>query len=883
MKRGGMKRALGALLALLLVLGAALYFFVARPLLRPSEVTAVAERALATDDLVLLGGVNVKQAVFLERWFFGRPPAAPGAPAPAPPAADRTLLDHLPAAGVDPRHDVDYALYALYPATGEAVRHALVLVGRFNPGALNVYLGRELRATPSGGPGSATSPATFEVTRTDPVTCRPDAAWLVTTTPEWILLADPASHALLLPRLADAPPAAGDKLAWWRGLARTDVAGVGIPGLDGLESGATQPFARRSAKSLATEADAFGRLYVGVGVKTVPPQGVLRVVIDAKDPARAAQRIAAWEKAVNESRARWAQQMPSVAALYDSLKVHVDGARSSIEFTVDRTLAANSQRVVNELLGAALGGLGVRMSGPTAAAGGERIDSDPVAFVPAVAPAALPPYDPGAQFAEDVDQIQGPFGLRFGEMRVSSEPGVGLELVVEGFAAEIPNLGGGGDRARLVVSSVKSASGQEVLRPEACGRERNDKPVAFTTWGAHRLRAAKTMRLIEGVDPGALQSLSGRVELRLPTRTEIVALPHPAAGAVAERYGATFTVTRLGEGSVAYQIAGARDRVLFFRALNAKGQPLASPSSFSSEFMFGEGISGQKDYAGAIDRLEVVFAAEEQSIDLPFTLTDLSLAPKSPGAGSPDRTAPFRPYGYQALSRDYPRPRGAADPLAPFELSLDRVQGFFGLKLDFTLRSPDVPNFQRAFAVGRLRLTRLLLADGTVVVPSEPDPAAQPGSLRSRWETSIRFTGGPKDGVLSTPVSVFTDAKAKPEDLKTVQGILTMQFPRTLETLAIEDLGVGREARLGELTVTVVARGRKSVTLQTSRDGDRVIYVRLIGADGQPVAFFTPNVVEAPGGVWRFELSPLGTPVRAEVVLARDLDRKAYPVTLAPR
>src|ERR1700720_394532 len=145
-----MKKVLAAVLAVLVVLGAAVYFFVARPLLRPSEVTAVAERAVATDDLVLLGGLNVKQAAFLERWLLGRPPATTGVAARAPGAAERTLLDHLRAAGVDARHDVDYALYALYPAAGETTRHAVVLIGRFNPGAVNASLTRELQAPPRG-------------------------------------------------------------------------------------------------------------------------------------------------------------------------------------------------------------------------------------------------------------------------------------------------------------------------------------------------------------------------------------------------------------------------------------------------------------------------------------------------------------------------------------------------------------------------------------------------------------------------------------------------------------------------------------------------------------------------------------------------------------
>ena len=495
-----------------------------------------------------------------------------------------------------------------------------------------------------------------------------------------------------------------------------------------------------------------------------------------------------------------------------------------------------------------------------------------MAFVPSIAPGSLPAYDPQAPFAEEVDQIQGPFGLRLGELRLSADPAVGLELVIEGFAKEIPNLGASDERVRLVLDSVKATSGQELLRPEACGRERNPQPAAFKSWGSHALKATKTVRLIAGADPRALQSASGRVQLRLPTRTEVVSLDHPKPGASVEKYGALFTVTQVDGGTVSYQIAGARDRVLLFRALNSKGQPLASPSSFSSDFMFGDGVSGQKNYAGVVDRLEVVFAADEQAIELPFTLTDFALTGKA-GPVVLDQAPPFRPYSTQALQREYGRD--------PFELSLDKVQSFFGLRLDVALRSPEVPNFPKAFGVGRLRLTRLQLQDGTVIVPPPADaPAA---AIRSRWENAIRFDGMPKDGKLSTALSFYIDSRAKPEDLKAVQGVLTLRFPKALDTLALEGLTVGRQAQRGELTVTVAARGRKSVTLQTNRDGDRVQYIRLIGADGEALAFSGPTITEAPDGAWRFELSLLSPPVRAEVILAREVDQKSYPVTLTPK
>jgi hypothetical protein len=866
-----MKRVLAALLCGLIVLGAALYLFVVRPLLRPSDLTAVAENALATEDLLVLGGINVKQAVFLERWFQGTPRATTVQAVSTPTSvADRSLFEHLRVAGVDARHDVDHALYAVYPAAAEATRYAVVLLGRFNPEAINAYLTRDLHATPRAGVG----PASYEVVRTDSTTCRPGATWIVTVAPEWIVLADPVSHTTLLPRLASPPPESKEALGWWRALARADVASVGIMSPDRLETGASQPFVKHSAKALAAQAGAVGRLYLGLGVKPVPPQGVLRIVIDAKDPARVTEQIKGWEQAVNSSRDRWKDSMPSVAALHDSLKIHADGARSSIEFTVDRTLAANSQRVVNELLAAALGGFGVRVTGPNAAPPVEQIDTAPAAFVRAIAPGSLPAYDPQATFAEEVDQSQGPFGLRLGELRLSADPAVGLELVIEGFAKEIPNLGSSDDRVGLVLDSVKSTAGQELLRPEACGRERNSKPADFKSWGSKRLKATKTVRLIPGADPRALQSASGRVQLRLPTRTEVVGMDHPKPGASVEKYGALFTVTQVEGGTVSYQIAGARDRVLLFRALNSKGQPLVSPSSFSSDFMFGDGVSGQKNYAGVVERLEVVFAAAEETVELPFTLTDFALTGKA-GPVVVDRTPPFRPYSYQALQRQYGR--------EPFELSLEKVQSFFGLKLDVSLRSPEVPNFQNAFGVGRLRLTRLQLKDDTVIVPPPTEAASRHGAIRSRWDSAIRFDSMPQDGRLSTTLAFYVDSKAKPEDLKAMHGVLTLRFPKALDTVALDDLTVGRQAQRGDLTVTVVARGRKSVTLQTNRDGDRVHYIRLIGADGEALAFSGPNITEAPDGAWRFELSLLGPPVRAEIIMAREVDQKSYPVTLTAR
>ena len=877
----------------LLGLGVGLYVVVIRPALAPSEDTPLAERALVTPDVVLLADVNVKQVVFLEKWFLGSPVLDSGDGGSVPAAEDRSLLDHLRAARIDPRRDVDQVLYALYPAGDAGLRQAIVMLGRFDPAAVGDYLARELR----GVQRSMAGRAAYEISTRDLTTCQPSTTWMVTADAKWILVTDAASHAVLLPRLTGVPDDTGTDLGWWRALARSDVVGLGVRNPSQLGSAVGHPLLKASAEAVAKETDAFQHVYFGLGLKAVPPEGRLRLVIDALDASRVGQQLATFEHGVSESRARWADTMPAVAAVYSSLQVRSEGSRTTIEFTVDRTLAANLQQLVNELVGAALGGLGLHPATPTSGPPAERLDPHPAVFRESIAASDLPAYDPKAQFAEEVDQTVGPFGIRLESIRLGQSPDVGLELAVGGFSGPIPNVVGDDEHARLFVDGVKSATGKDLLRAEECGKERNALPAPFSSQVFERLKAEKTVRLVPGADPGDLRSISGRVELRLPTRTEVVSVPRGERGAVVRRHGATFVVSDVHAGSVSYRTGGTADRVLLFRALNGGGQPLASEGGYSGHFLFGEGVSGEKDYAGAVDRLEVVFAAETQTLELPFTLTRLSLAGRSDNT-FPDRTPPFRPYGYQAMRADESGPAGPdswkrlpppAKPeahkalalLEPFELYFDQAQAFYALKLDFTLRSPDLPNFQKAFSVGQLRLTRIELKDGTVIEPpTSADPAAPTSMFQAKWDTAVRFGDPPKDGALATPLSLFIDTKAKPEELKSLRGTLTVQLPKTLETLRLDDLTVGRKARAGDLTVTVVKQGRKSLTLQASRDGDRVVYVRLLNAAGQAVGFFGPQTAVLPGGAQTFELSPLGAYVAAEVILAPDRDTKSYSFAL---
>jgi len=830
-----------ALLAGVVALGAGLYLAVWRPLFALPETLPRAEQALATPDLLLLAGVNARQAVFLERWFMDTPADSPPN-APLPAIGERDLLDHLRAAHVDPRRDLDYALYALYPSGQTGLRQAVALIGRFDPKAIGTYLTGELHAKPIAAAGSTS----YEARLTDASSCKPASTWIVTVEPGWILLADASSNAALVSRLAGATPSDNGEMRWWHELALSDVAGIAIRRPDRLEGGASIPFIGPAAGAIAPAIEDFERAYLGLGISALPPQAQLRLVLDARDAGRAAEQIKTWQHAIEESRAHWATTMPAVARLYDGLSVRTVGARSTMDVTVNRTMVARLQDVGNELVGQIFGGFGVSTDAQPSGPGAEQIETNPPKFEPAASVAALGSYDPKVQFAEKADATAGPFGLRLEAIRMASKPEDGLELGVAGFANGIPNLTADPARAKLFIDSVTSTSGQELLKREDCGRERNEKPVDFTSTIPPRLAASKTVHLTPGAEARALDHIVGRVALRMPSKTEAVTVADPKAGTLVEKYGARVAISQVAGGTLSYQITGERDRVLLIRALNAKGQQLASHMKLSGDLLLGSGFAARADYAGSIAALEIVFAATEETAEFPFALNDFSFAGEK-RALARDDTPDFQPYGRQAFQAQYstplpppekPQPRLAVTEVGPFEISIDKAQPFFQLSLSMSVRGPDAPGFRRRFNLGDLELTRIALRDGAALTP--PDRTGKAAD-RSVWSVPLRFQSSPKSAVLAASENFSIDTKAKPQDLQSIEGSLTLRLPTALETVRLDDLAVGQTVRSGGMTVTVTGRGRQSLTVETNQDAAHVVYIRLLDREGASVDVQRPR------------------------------------------
>ena len=152
--------------------------------------------------------------------------------------------------------------------------------------------------------------------------------------------------------------------------------------------------------------------------------------------------------------------------------------------------------------------------------------------------------------------------------------------------------------AELTVSRVLGHDGEDLLRDEDCGPQRNGIGAALNSTTKHlrvndafvqvpAVSGSKTVRLRPGVGIGQVASLEGHIRLRLPSGIEVVRLSAPFVDQTIDAPGVRVKFADAGAGSIKYEISGATDRVLAVRALNESEQYLRRGGSFASGRLLG--------------------------------------------------------------------------------------------------------------------------------------------------------------------------------------------------------------------------------------------------------------------------------------------------------
>ena len=821
---------------------------------RVAPAARTVEAALATPDMFALATFNVAQAVALERRVAGAP-----LPAAKPDGAQ----------GIDPRRDIAHIVVAGYFTDAGELHAAAVALGSFTPAAVRASL---QHARYQVRDETVEGRAVWRVQRQDENTCAPGQEWLLVVTADRVVAVHPSAAATVFQRLQDAAPAARD-LERWHAFSSPYLASVGVFVPSKLLN-APNAQAQALLAPLKRDLEGFDGVYFGAGLKPLPAGAQFELLMTG-EAARVQSTATNWRQSWTAARASLATQMPTTAALLDAVAIAAQGTELKITAAMDQAWLQRARNIPTEWVGMVFGTAGLPPPTQPSVPAAEQLDEQPAVYRAEFDAQALPPYDPKASFAGPVDALAGPVGVRVNGLTLPTGNETGGEIEIEAIATGDLN-GAKSSRLRLYVTEVRNAKNDNLLRVEPCGRERNAAPADLERMFKTTLQAKKTLRLRPDAAVADAASLVGYVELRLPVRTESVVLAANEPNRSVVRDGVRLELGEVKGGSFNYRIAGAADKILELRALNADKKPLAARSSWRTDVLFGEGRSGSSEFAGQVAYVEAVIATQEQVLKFPFTVS--SLRPGSAGEQL-KRSEDWKPAApaqvkAQLLRAPMPPAKELTAALAtvksgPFVLALERLVGFAEFAPTFQIWAGDVAVLERSLSAAELKIGEIALRDGSVQSVAADAPSV--------WLDFARPFGA--EGLLRASATPAPALKIKGEQVRGIAGTLVVRLPAALSTLSFTGVRLGERVADEQTELLLAALGRDQFTLRAIRGGERVVAVRAFNKDGQEL--WAPfQTVTQNGGQWQAAIKVQGTPAKIDVLLAQEVERLEYPFSL---
>lgn len=885
----------------LLALAAGLYgygYFSKR--LTPSPLppdVAAAENALAVPGLIAIGRFDVYFARRLEEVLagFGDPGALPN-----PVRDDRSFPGLVKAAGVDFTQQVDYALAAsvLNEQTAQAVA---LLFGKFPAQKIRDSLDGAYDVTKETAGGRDI----LILTRKNPERCEAPESFAVSLTDSRVVFGNRDLVIRTLDRMdARAEPLIDVKL--WKKFGSDGVfaAALLLPGEASKMT--TQPGVSTLLGSIKNSNNDIKSVFLAGEPQVVPPGLSVSVsVVASKDwVAEAETRLTAWRDA---AAAQAGQTLPTLTALLDSLSVSADGHRLALETAISGELNRSITSLPGEIMSFAFG---------------SAAPEDSAVTEKTVAPDTLPQFvaetghDKLPPFAKDdftAAAVSGPFGVRVKNLQVRTMPdGDVTEIVLETRSSDIPNtpsdnshVGATGDSyAQVQIARVHDDAGNDLLREETCGAERNGKPGPLTSTTAGRfvgnefrgfteLRGEKTLRLKPGTSAEDIARLEGHARLRLPVKTRTLSLKPPFSGQSAQNEKMRLIFLPARGNRLRYQISGQTDMILDVRAKNAKGEYLASSGAAAMDRIFDAGRIIEREYKGRIAQAEVVLADEIVEKDYPFAIT--KFMPTFPPWDTPEAftvatmtkeallAAPVAKPGQNTPLQSCAAAPKAQTALPPFTLCAWQSASALGKKvtgrLAFVL--PALPALVNNPSAVEVRLEKLnLKADG-----KNPEGRTLDVNVRTFAALSSLDQQG-RTIEESIPLEFETPEPIMPAQIESLEGQIALRLPTSFATMTLDARRLGNTAvnldlfdpaqtpAIASARLSAMSEGRIEVEVQ----GDRTKIVQLVprGPKGAALKATAPETRTAGPDRTVYSLRVSGKPAKVDIIYALTQDKISY-------
>jgi hypothetical protein len=433
---------------------------------------------------------------------------------------------------------------------------------------------------------------------------------------------------------------------------------------------------------------------------------------------------------------------------------------------------------------------------------------------------------------------------------------------------------------------VRDGAGNNLLRVEDCGEDRNDLPTPLEirehstysgeTWHTERRAAGtKTVRLEPGTRLADVATIEGAVTLNLAETTETRRLDAPFAGQTIEMEGLRIELKEAGERRISYSVSGETDRLLAVRALNAQGQVLATAGTAGGGSFGGFERKVERDFQGRIASADFIIATGFSARSYPFRLA----------AGYPkfeqwDYPEPYRVGTASAddfatsaaLPAKTCENAQAAGEAAPFRLCLEQISRFFGpnYQVGVTVMGPESPALAGNLSGTELHIDRLVLADGNQV------DVGQGEFLSLRWDAYDEIMKA--QSYLTLELQETID----PDRIAAVEGRLIVRLPSRLQSLA---LAVGEP---GDMTDD--ANGRSlalqgfetgNLLLRVEGERDRLVQFHAVGDGGADAGTIVHYLDDAEAsGPWQATVATSGRPARIEAIFAAERQSLELPFEL---
>jgi hypothetical protein len=822
--------------------------------------TTATEEALATPDTLVLASVDFDYLDRIRDRYFGK---ASASDLPAAPEEPNSTVDALHKV-VERAGKVSHLSFALYRTETNALGTILVLDGTFAPERLAAALGEFTRSTPS-----ATAANTWSVQYEDPDSCKLSESWTIQATRERIV-AIAGGDESMLSRLRDNARSSRD-LSRWREFRAKRFAAAVVFLPDKLPENRIDPLLAMGAQVAKDSLKDFRSIYLGASMHSLLPNGELALWLVASNPQVAANLAQSGRQKLEASRKQWARTMPTIAAMHSHAKVDVHNDVIEASVRLDREFAQKLSELPAELLGQMFGGSGLIGATNQATADEEQIDKNPRVFVTNTRFDQLAAFDNHDPFGGKPQAIVGPFGIELRAVRlVGSEPRA-LELELRARSSRLPNLADKPtSQMSLFVTSVRDAHGQELLRAERCGRERNSAPASLQFATSEHPEVTKTVRLIANARQTDIASIKGFVRLRLPTKVETVPLSPPNVGDRFDKYGMRVEVTQIGQSSIGYRLSGETERLLHVRALNPQGQPLVRGATMTSGDATGKSIHA--DFKGHVGSVDLIVASEIEQHDVAFELKDAHIAPADDWAMRPVET--FSSYSNVELARDLAKPIKttrfgppvATSSAGPLILDLDRVGTFGSLRLDFSLFPPNLKNLRGSVSAAELQIDEVRFADGSA---QGSDGA---------WSSLIPFEDAGDN--FRGEASIDTGMELRERQLSSISGSVLLRVPRSVEIAAIPTSEVGQTVQTACGSITLLEVSSRNVSIGGNGERSCIYSVHAIGMNGKEV-FMGHVSTEGTHDLWTAKLPISSVPAQIQFIAAKEVRTMKFPFTIS--